>query len=180
MSIIGSGEQHTPPRPETVHELTLTHQCSNGVAICHGFSKGAQIRCHLADVLVAAEAVAKPRNHLVEDQHDAVRMAQIAQGKQEFGSWQDTADVVWDDLNENGCNLVVSFAECFLNRLNVVEGQDNRLPDHLGQHTERQWVVLTNLLCRTGHIHKNRVVPTMIAALKLNDRVPTSDSPCQA
>src|SRR5215472_2895496 len=99
VTIVGSGEDYAATWRKAIHELALADQRCNRIPVGHCLGKGAQIGCHIADLLISSKTVAKAGDHLVKDQHNAVLPAQVAQTPQELRLWQDTTDVVRDHFN---------------------------------------------------------------------------------
>ena len=62
------------------------------------------------------------------------RVGQGAQALEEAGQGQDGADVVRDRLGDHGGDLLGVGVERRFHRRQVVEGQDDRVLDRLGQH----------------------------------------------
>ena len=169
MAVIGSGEHHAAAGAEAVHILSFSSQRGDRIAIGHRLGEGAQVRRHAADRLVTTQAVPEARDHFVEDQHHPMHTGQVAQRGEELRAWQDAANVMRDDLDDDRCDLIGTLRHCLGDRFDVIEWQDQGLLDNLGQHTQRERVVLADLLGRTDHIHQHRVVPAVVGALEFDD-----------
>ena len=55
-----------------------------------------------------------------------------------------------------------------LDVVGVVEAADDRRVDHLLQHALRERVLLPHVLRQRDHVHRDRVVPAVVAALELD------------
>ena len=174
VAVVGAGEKHPAAGAEAIHQRGVAGQRGDRVAVGHGLGEGAQVGRHAADLLVAAQAVAKAGDHLVEDQHHAVSRGLFAQRRQELRPRQHTADIVRDDLYQHGRDIV-ALRQCLGQRLDIVERQHQRMLDHLGQHAQRERILLADLVGRADHIHQHRVVPAVVGALELDDRIAAGD-----
>ncbi len=152
VAVVCAGEGHAAARPKAVHKVGTADQRGDRVAVGHGLGEGAQVGRHAGDRLVAAERMAEAGDHLVEDQHRSMLRAQLAQRREELGPGQHAADVVRDDLDQDGRDLLAARLERLGQRLDIVEGQDQRLLGDLGHHAQRERVVLADLLGRADHI----------------------------
>ena len=99
-----------------------------------------------ADRLVAAEVVAEPGHDLVEDQDRAGLGRRPPQRGHELVGRDDAADRVDDRLEDDGGDLVAALAHQVLERLDVVERQDDQPVEGLGQDAGRDRVDA----CRPG------------------------------
>ena len=59
-----------------------------------------------------------------------------------------------------------------LDRVGVVERADDRRVEHLGQDPLRERVLRAHPLRQRDHVHRDRVVPAVVAALELDDVAP--------
>ena len=96
---------------------------------------------------------------------------QLAQALEEAGLREHRADVVRDRLEDDRGDVVLG--ERALDLVGVVELADDRRVDDLGEDALRQRILLPDALGRRDHVHRDRVVPAVVAALEL-DQVPAA------
>ena len=168
MAVERAGEERGLPGRgrEEVHQLGLAAERRDGPAVRHRLAERRQVGRHAGDRLVAAEPVAEARDHLVEDEHGAVLRRELAQPLQEAGLRQHGADVVGDQLEDDRGDVVL--VERALDLVGVVEAADDRRVDHLGQHPPRERILRAHALGGRDHVHRDRVVPAVVAALELD------------
>ena len=118
--------------------------------------------------LVAAEPVAEAGDHLVEDEDGAVLRGELAQPLEEPGLRQHRADVVRDRLEDDRGDVAVVLVERALDRVGVVERAHDRGRDDLGEHAAGERVLGADALGGRDHVHRDRVVPAVVAALELD------------
>ena len=98
---------------------------------------------------------------------------QLAQPLEEARLRQDGADVVRDRLEDDRGDVVVG--ERALDRVRVVERADDRRVQHLRQDPLRERVLAADALGGRDHVHRDRVVPAVVAALELEHVAPAGD-----
>ena len=89
---------------------------------------------HAQLLLIAAQPVAEAGDDLVEDQHDALLVANAPQRPREFVRRQDAADIVRDGLEDDSGDFLAPRRDQLRKRLAVVEGQHQRVLDGFRQH----------------------------------------------
>ena len=92
---------------------------------------------------------------------------QLAQPLEEARLRQHGADVVRDRLEDDRGDVVVG--QRALDLVRVVELADDRRVDDLGEDPLRERILLADVLGQRDHVHRDRVVPAVVAALELDD-----------
>ena len=95
----------TRRRAEHLHEVAATADGRDGIAVGHRLADRRQIRRYPRNRLKAAKRVPEPRDHLVEDQHRIVPVAEVAETFKESRFGQHASDVVGDRLEDDGRDL---------------------------------------------------------------------------
>ncbi len=114
---------------------------------------------------------AEAGHHLVEDEHGAVLVADLAQAFEESGHGRDAVHVAGDRLDDDAGDLAADLGEGLAHLLQVVVGQrDGQLGEgrrHAGgaRHAECQ--------CARAGLDQERVDMAVVAALELDDLVAT-------
>ncbi len=112
-----------PPRLDHHHHLLLASDGSDGEAVAHRFGVSDQVGLHAEVLLRPTSGDAEAGLHLVEDEHDAVAVAQFADLLQPVGPGRDAGDVAQQRLDHDGRQLVPVGLYRLLQPLEVVEGQ---------------------------------------------------------
>ena len=172
MAVEGPGEERGPAgrRREELHQLRLPGERRHGPAVAHRLAHRGQVGRHAADRLVAAERVPPAGDHLVEDQHGPVLGRELAQPLEEAGLRQQRADVVRDRLEDDRGDVVLG--QRALDLVGVVELADDRRLDDLGDRALRERIAAADVLGQRDHVHRDRVVPAVVAALELDQVAP--------
>src|SRR6266481_5477325 len=85
---------------------------------------------------------------------------------------QNAADVMGNRLENDSSDLVrVAFDRC-LNVPEAIKSTNQRILDCLMQHARGAWIPFVDKLRLADHVAQHVVVPTVIAALKLDDLAP--------
>ena len=170
MAVERAGEEGGPARRgrEEIHQLGLAAERRDGPAVRHRLAERRQVGRHPGDGLVAAEPVAEARDHLVEDEHGAVLGRELAQPLEEAGLRQHGADVVRDRLEDDRGDVPSCSSSARSTASASLNGQTIVASITSGRIPAGERVLRANALRRRDHVHRDRVVPAVVAALELD------------
>ena len=168
MAVERAGEEGGPARRgrEHVHQLRRAPERGDRPAVPHRLAERRQVRRHACDRLVATQRMTEARDHLVEDEDGSVPRRELAQPLEEPLLGQHRTDVVRDRLEDDGRDVVVG--QRALDVVGVVEAADDRRLGDLGEDTLRKRVAAPDVLRQRDDVHRDRVVPAVVAALELD------------
>ena len=96
----------------------------------------------------------------------------LPQPFQETGCRQDSADVVWNRLEDDCGDIAIVLFQHALDSIRVIERHHERRISYLRNDSSRQQVLSPDVVCGGDDVHRHGVVPAVITALKL-DQIPT-------
>lgn len=154
---------------EEVHQVGAATDRADGGSVGDGLAQGGEVGSDAGDLLPAADVVAEARDDLVEDQDAAGPGGLLAERGEELLVREEGTDVVRDGLDDDGGDVGAVLGEGAADGLAVVERQDEGGFQDLGKDARRDRVVAADLLRGGDHVEADRVVPTVVAALELDD-----------
>ena len=156
-------------RRDQLHDIGAAAIGADRQAAADDLAEAGQVRPDAEHLLRAARRRAKPGDHFVEDEQDAVAIADRAQALQEAVAGRDDPHVAGDRLDDDRGDLVAVPLDGRLDRRQVVVareqrvGRDRRRDAGAGRHAERHRA--------RARLHEERVRVAVIAALELDDLV---------
>ena len=174
-AVVGSGVQHAVRR-DLVHQVRPPAERADREAVAHRLRHDGQVGPDAEHALRPGEADAEPGDHLVEDQHAAVQVAERPAALQEPGCAGDHAAVARIRLHDQRGDLAAALREQLLeaggvvplDRDQVLQGR-RLLPGRL-RHGRRQ--------VRRGG--EDRVEPSVVVAGELHDQRPAGGGAAEA
>src|SRR5690606_22907548 len=105
VGVVGARDQDPAGRVfvgEELHDLAAAADHTQGVAVGYRLAQDRQVGADARDALIPAQGGPKARLHLVEDEDDAVLVAQGPQPLEVTGPRGDDADVLQHGLQDDG------------------------------------------------------------------------------
>lgn len=180
VAVVGAGEDATAIRKH-IYNLLLATECSAGNAAADGLCKG----CHIGDdaerFLRAAESHVESREGFVEDQQDAVIIAELTDTLLIFRFCNAAADVQTHRLHDDAGDIVIRFEEGF-HLLQIIEVQKIRIVQRVlrtaackaGMGIVIIFIIAVDgmKICAAGiRSAKNEICSAMVHTLETNDHV---------
>src|SRR5215203_6195107 len=136
---VGPAVGDRPSWGETEHQVFPPGDGSQRHPVGQSLGVRRQVRGDAVLRLHAAEVGAKPGEHLVHDEDDAVLAAPCPQQIQESRLRRDAAGVVMDWLTEHGRELIAMGGDGALERLDVVPGRHHYVVRTGDGHATGRW-----------------------------------------
>ena len=114
------------PLPELAHDVLAAGEHGDRVAVGDRLGEGAQVGAHAVELLHAAARDAEAGLDLVDDQHDAVAVAQLAGGAQVGRIGGDAEAVAHDRLDQQAGDRVAVALEDVLELVGIVRLHEMR------------------------------------------------------
>ncbi len=172
--------------PDDPHHLLLPADRGDGEAIAHRLGVGDQVGLYVEVLLRPAVGDAETGLHLIEDEDDAISVAQLPDLLQPAGLGQDASGVAHQRLHEDRRQFVPAGLHRLLQPLQVVEGQvDDVVADVLGDARTGLDVdgaaTRTQGTCRRpSRAEQEVVVHSVVLALELDEPLPPRVAPGDA
>src|SRR5690606_33593560 len=165
----GAGLVDRAQRRNLFHDLALATEGTHRHAAADDLAEGGQVRGDTEMRLGTAQGDAKAGHHLIEDQHHAILVADLAQTFEEPRHRRNTVHVAGHRLDDDAGDILAHRAQGFTYRSDVVVGQGQGVLGKGRRHA--RGAGYTEGQCAGADLDQQAVGMTVLSAFELDDGI---------